>query len=73
MHKKHRGKEMHWVVKLWNKGISKIRYVVEQTFGLFKQHLGFSRFRYIGREKNKMELYLLGMVHNLKKAARMVC
>jgi len=72
MHKKPRGKEQHWVMKLWNKGISKTRFVVEQTFGLLKQHLGFSRFRYVGREKNNMELYLLCMVHNLKKASRIL-
>jgi IS5 family transposase len=72
MHKKPKGKDQPWILKLWNKGISEIRYVVEQTFGLFKKHLGFSRFRYVGREKNNMELYLTGMVHNLKKASKML-
>ena len=73
MHKKPKGKEMHWLLKLWNKSISRVRYVVEQTIGLFKRHLEFSRFRYVGREKNDMELYLVGIVHNLKKASKMVC
>ncbi len=73
MHKKPKGREMHWLLKLWNKSISKTRYVVEQTFGLFKKHLGFDRFRYVGREKNDMELYLVGIAHNLKKASKMVC
>ena len=73
MHKKPKGKEMHWLLKMWNKSISRTRYVVEQTIGLIKKHLGFDRFRYVGREKNDMELYLVGMVHNLKKASKMVC
>jgi IS5 family transposase len=34
MHKKPRCKDQHWMVRLWNKGISKTRFVVEQTFGL---------------------------------------
>ena len=73
MHKKPKGKEQHWLIKLWNKSISKVRYVVEQTIGLLKRHLGFIRFRYVGREKNDMELYFVGMVHNLKKASKMIC
>ncbi len=73
MHKKPKGKEMPWLLKLWNKSISNMRYVVEQTIGLLKRHLGFSRFRYVGREKNDMELYLVGMVLNLKKASKMIC
>jgi IS5 family transposase len=72
MHKKPKGRELHWILKLWNKGISGVRFVVEQTFGLFKKHLGFSRFRYVGRDKNEMELYLVGIVHNLKKASKML-
>ena len=73
MHKKPKGKEIPIGLKLLNKIISKIRYVVEQTIGILKKHLGLERFRYIGRCKNEMELYLSGIVLNLKKAARKMC
>ena len=73
MHKKPKGKGMSKFLKKLNKYISKIRYVVEQAIGIFKKHYGLERFRYIGREKNDLELYLVGMAYNIKKAVRMMC
>ena len=54
--------------KSWNRLISKTRYKVEQTIGLLKSHLGFTRMRYLGTNKGQMEFYLKSMALNLKKA-----
>jgi IS5 family transposase len=39
--------------KKWNNEISKIRYKVEQTIGLLKKNLGFTRMRYLGTGKRR--------------------
>ena len=72
MHKKVRGKDLTLYQKTMNKSISKIRYVVEQTFGLIKLHMGFRKLRYIGLTKAQMEFDLIGMASNLKKASSLV-
>ena len=69
MHKKVRGSDLTPYQKRMNKSISKIRYVVEQTFGLIKLHMDFRRLRYIGLKKAQMEFDLIGMASNLKKAS----
>jgi transposase, IS5 family len=72
MHKAFRNRPLtfleHWV----NRIISSIRYKVEQPLGTFKRHYGFSRMRYRGIPKGNMELHLIGMAFNLKKAAAMI-
>ena len=72
MHKKVKNKELTAYQKLSNKMISKVRYVVEQSFGILKKHYDFDRVRYIGLEKVQMEFKLLAMAFNIKKASSMM-
>ncbi len=73
MEKRVRGqRELEGWQKWKNREIKKIRYVVEQVFGLLKRHYEFARLRYITLPKARMEGYLVAMAYNLKKAARMV-
>ncbi len=72
MHKKVKNKELTTYQKSINKLISKVRYVVEQSFGILKKHYGFDRTRYIGLDKVRMEFNLLAMSFNLKKASNMM-
>jgi len=50
-----------------NKEISKIRYRVEQSFGLLKKHFGYEKMRYIGTEKCNLENTLKMLSFNIKK------
>lgn len=68
MNKAVRGKELTHEEKLRNKEISKKRYVVEQSFGLLKQHFKFTRMRYLGLEKSTLENSVKMLSHNIKKA-----
>ena len=68
MVKKQRGKDLSDFDKSLNKAISKIRYRVEQTFGLLKLHFGFDRARYVGIDKFEMEYRIKAMAFNIKKA-----
>jgi IS5 family transposase len=72
MQKAARGRKLTEYQKMINKGISKIRYVVEQVFGILKKHYNFYRCRYRGLKKVNMEFKLVSMAYNLKKAAGMV-
>ena len=56
-----------------NREISKVRYIVEQSFGTMKRAYNFTRARYKGIEKVTAELYLIGMSLNIKKAVRLYC
>jgi len=47
--------------------VTKLRYTIEQPFGLAKHYHGFGRCRYIGRTKMAIQSYLTFMVLNLKK------
>jgi IS5 family transposase len=49
-----------------NKQRSSIRYIVERTFGLLKQHHGLAKARHLGIERNKTRAQLIAMSHNLK-------
>ena len=53
--------------KMVNRGISKLRYVVEQVFGILKRHYNFARCRYGGLEKVNMAFKLVSMAYNLKE------
>lgn len=46
---------------------TKLRYTVEQPFGLAKHYHGFGRCRYIGKTKMAIQSYLTFMVLNLKR------
>jgi transposase, IS5 family len=72
MHKAARNRPLTIIERCINRLISSIRYKVEQTLGTFKRLYGFSRMRYRGILKGNMELHLIGMAFNLKKAAAMV-
>ncbi len=51
-----------------NKEISKIRYRIEQSFGLLKQHFGYEKMRYIGKDRCNLENTIKMLSFNLKKA-----
>jgi IS5 family transposase len=55
-----------------NKSISKVRYVVERTFGCIKQNLGGSRSRYDGLVKTHNFNLLKAIAHNLVRASNHV-
>lgn len=69
MYKKVKGQDINPWATRFNKLISKVRYKVEQSFAILKQHYGFTRMRYVGIEKCTAECYLKAMAFNLKKAA----
>lgn len=68
MRKKLKNKELTEEEKIKNKEISKIRYRVEQSFGLLKKHFGYERMRYIGKAKCNFENTIKMMSFNIKKA-----
>jgi IS5 family transposase len=57
---------------LLNRGISKIRFVVERTFGYLKLKLGFGRSRYIGLEKTHNLNIMRALTHNLIRSINML-
>jgi IS5 family transposase len=66
LHRAYRNKPLTDKQKRENKQISSIRYVVERTFGLLKQHHGLAKARYLGLQRNKTRAQLIAMSHNLK-------
>jgi len=68
MHKAVRGRKLTLDEKIWNKFISKTRWIVERSFGTLKKIQGFVRSRYIGKNKVEMEFHLHALVHNMRKA-----
>ena len=57
--------------KAKNRLISSVHYKVERAFGTWKKDLGFSRARYVGKEKVEYELALTGLAFNIKKAVNL--
>jgi len=47
MHKGAKGKKLTDYHKMMNKSISKVRYIVEQLFGILKRHYNFTRGEYL--------------------------
>lgn len=68
MIKKPKNKKINQYKKNKNKAISKVRFVVEQTFGLLKSGFGFNKMRYTGIIKSEFEFKMKGMAFNIKKA-----
>ena len=66
LHRAYRNKPLTKEQKQDNKQRSSIRYIVERTFGLLKQHHGLGKARYLGLERNKTRAQLIAMSHNLK-------
>ena len=58
--------------KLFNKLVSKQRYIIEQTFGTLKRKFLFSRASYYGLRKVEAQLNLKSICFNLTKALNMV-
>jgi IS5 family transposase len=68
MRKAYRNKPLPEEDKKRNTAISKIRWIVERSFGTLKKVHGFVRARYLGRAKVELELHLQALAHNLRKA-----
>jgi len=50
-----------------NKLLSAIRSGIEKVFGWWKRSIGYRRVRYVGRERNRLELELKSICWNLKR------
>jgi len=57
--------------RLDNRLVSKVRAIVERSFGTLKRLYGFARSRYVGLAKVELEFYLNAMAFNLKKGLRL--
>jgi transposase, IS5 family len=64
---KHQAALPHWQA-LRNKLISPIRSAIERIFGTFKRSYGYRRVRYRGLKANLLQLRLLCIAFNLRKA-----
>ena len=72
-HKAHRNRPLtHWQ-KVFNKLVSKTRYVAERTFGGMKRWFGAGVARYRGIEKMHTQHILEAICYNLKRAPGLVC
>ncbi len=69
MHRGHKHQDAlpHWQA-VRNKLISPIRSAVERVFGTFKRTYGYRRVRYRGQQANLLQLRLLCIAFNLRKA-----
>ncbi len=65
-------KELNKREKLFNRLVSKSRYVVERTIGTLKNHFCCGRARYLGLVKVKAQLFLKAICHNLLKAVNKI-
>lgn len=65
-------KELKPREKLFNRIVSKSRYVVERTIGTLKNHFKCGRARYLGLIKVKAQLFFKAICHNLLKAINKV-
>ena len=72
MYKKQPKKELDDKFKRINKLISKVRYVVERTFGGIKQNLGGNRTKYIGLKKTHNFVMIRAIAYNLIRATNYV-
>jgi IS5 family transposase len=68
MHKASRGKALRASQKLFNKLVSKKRYIVEQAFGTLKRIFQMSRSNYIGLRKVSGQLKMKAICFNLLKS-----
>jgi IS5 family transposase len=68
MHKAAKGKVLKDSQKLFNRLVSKKRYIVEQAFGTLKRKFRFDRASYFGLRKVEAQLTFKAMCFNLNKA-----
>jgi IS5 family transposase len=69
MHRSHKNQAAlpHWQA-VRNRLIGPIRAAVERTFGTLKRSYGYRRVRYLGLEANLLQLRMLCIAFNLRKA-----
>ena len=69
MHRSHKHQDdlPHWP-HVRNRLISPIRCNVERVFGLMKRTYGYRQVRYRGLVRNQLQLHLLCMAINLRRA-----
>ena len=72
MYKATSKRELNQREKLFNRIVSKTRYVVERTIGTLKNHFGCGRAKYLGLAKVKAQLFLKAICHNLLKAVNKI-
>lgn len=72
MYKAQKGTPLSPPQRWINRLISSRRYKVEQCIGTLKRGYQFIRMRYLGLMKAHMELQIIAMAHNLKKAVLMM-
>ena len=68
LHRAYRNKPLTESQKRHNQFASQVRYVVERTFGVLKQHYGLAQARYMGIKRNQARLTMTCIAHNLKRA-----
>lgn len=68
MHKAYRNKPLSQWRQIFNKLISKTRWVVESTFGNIKKWFASHKARYFGMGKTHTQNILQSIDHNLKRA-----
>jgi IS5 family transposase len=72
MHKAYRNRPLtHWQ-KVFNKKISRSRWVVERTFGSIKKWFKGGTARYMGLQKTHTQHVLLAIAYNLKRSPGIV-
>jgi len=62
-----RGQKLKPATLRANKLFSSIRSGIEKVFGWWKRSIGYRRVRYVGRERNRLELELKSICWNLKR------
>ena len=72
MHKAVRGSPLKYSQKIFNKLISKRRYIIEQGFGTLKRRFHFARASYMSRMKVEGQFLLKAICFNLLKAINQV-
>jgi transposase, IS5 family len=72
MHKASRGKPLSKWQKLFNKAVSKTRYIVEQDFGTLKRKFLMTKSPYLGTEKTGGWANLKAICFNLLKAVNKI-
>lgn len=72
-HKAYRNRPLTKWEKLFNKLISKTRYVVERTYGGMHRWFGAGKARYRGIKKMHTQHILEAICHNLKRSPGLVC
>lgn len=66
-----RTKPLTEVQKQCNRFLSKLRFPVERIFGTLKRSYRYSRGRYIGLKKNKLQLTMMCMAYNLRRMVKL--